>query len=324
MAKKRAKKKGPSTDELRQNVTNRLIAALEAGTRPWIKPWIGDPNAGSPTNVLSKNRYRGVNPWLLNMTALEGGFQSKWWGTLNQWNGMNGRVRKGEKGTVIVFWKVFNNERINPDTGLKENKKAFMLKYSNVFNLDQIDSVGEVKEGKAHKLDSLRINTKEAVKFEHDEFEPAEAVIADSGATVTYGGNRAYYSPSNDDIHCPDKSQFPKLSEFYGTMFHELTHWCESRTGFNKVEEKSYALGELVAEIGACYVAESIGVPMDDPKDDQSAAYLKSWLKALKDDPKFIFTASRWASKAADMLLDDEIVIEDDTPSGVTADRQAA
>jgi antirestriction protein ArdC len=108
-------------------------------------------------------------------------------------------------------------------------------------------------------------------------------------------------------------------------MFHELTHWCESRTGFSKIEDKSYALGELVAEIGSCYVAEHIGVPVENPTDDQSAAYLKSWLKALKDDPKFIFLASRWASKAADMLLGEEIAVEDDEPSKEpVADKQAA
>ena len=93
----------------------------------------------------------------------------------------------------------------------------------------------------------------------------------------------------------------------------------------SKVDERSYALGELVAEIGSCYVAEHIGVPVDNPTDDQSAAYLKSWLKALKNDPKFIFTASKWASKAADMLLGDEIVIEDDEPAkaGATVNQAA-
>jgi len=318
-----AKKKGPSADELRQNVTNRLIEALEAGTRPWIKPWIGDPNAGSPTNVASKKRYRGVNPWLLDMTAMSGGFNSKWWGTYKQWKEKSGQVIKGEKGTVIVFWKIF--ERDVTKDGVTTKKKSFMLKYSNVFCLDQVENAGEVKEGKSHPLDKLRISTDVPVKFEHDTFEPAEAIIAQSGATVTYGGNRACYSPSTDAINCPDKGQFPKLSEFYNTMFHELTHWCEKRTGFDKVDERSYALGELVAEIGSCYVAEHIGVPVDNPTDDQSAAYLKSWLKVLKNDPKFIFTASKWASKAADMLLGDEIVIEDDEPAkaGATVNQAA-
>jgi antirestriction protein ArdC len=322
---KRTKKKGPSADELRQKVTDRLIEALEAGTRPWIKPWIGDPNAGFPTNVASKKRYRGVNPWLLDMTAMSGGFSSKWWGTYKQWSEKSGQVIKGEKGTMIVFWKIFDRDVVDPNTGVKSKKKTFFLRYSNVFNLDQIENKGEVKEGKAHPLDKLRINSSVPVTFEHDKFEPAEQIIAESGAKVTYGGNRACYIPATDEIRCPNVDQFPKLSEFYNTMFHELTHWCESRTGFSKIEDKSYALGELVAEIGSCYVAEHIGVPVENPTDDQSAAYLKSWLKALKDDPKFIFLASRWASKAADMLLGEEIAVEDDEPSKEpVADKQAA
>lgn len=303
------KSKGPSADELRAKVTNRLIEALEAGTRPWIKPWIGDPNAGSPTNVVSKKRYRGVNPWLLDMTAMANGLKSKWWGTYQQWKQKGGQVRLGETSTLIVFWKIIP---ITQDDGTKKN--IFFLKYSNLFNLDQVDNAGEVADGKTHNLDKLRINTDVPLTFEHETFEPAEQIIADSGATVVYGGNRACYSPSTDMISCPDKGQFPKLSEFYNTMFHELTHWAEKRTGFSEVAEKSYALGELVAEIGSCYVAEHIGVPVENPQDDQSAAYLKSWLRALKDDPKFIFTASKWASKAADLLLGDEIVIEDDEP----------
>jgi len=320
MAKKR---KGPNADELRKNVTDRLIAALESGTRPWIKPWIGDPNAGFPTNIASKKRYRGVNPWLLDMTAIEGSFSSKWWGTYKQWKEKGGQVIKGEKGTVIVFWKMFTRDETKD--GVTKKKKTFFLKYSNVFSLDQVENVGEVKEGKPHQLDKYRICKDVPYTFEHDEYEPAEALIADSGAKVTYGGNRACYSPTTDEIRCPNKGQFPKVSEFYNTMFHELTHWCESRTGFSKVDEdRNYALGELVAEIGACYVSEHLGVPVDNPTDDQSAAYLKSWLQKLKDDPKFIFTASKWASKAADMLLGEEIVIEDDTPAGKPVDKQAA
>jgi antirestriction protein ArdC len=324
MAKAKKKSKGPSADELRQTVTDRLIEALEAGTRPWIKPWIGDPNAGFPTNVDSKKRYRGVNPWLLDMTANAGGYTSKWWGTYKQWKGKGGQVIKGETGTLIVFWKIFDRDVIDPQTGVKSKKKTFFLRYSKVFNLDQVENAGEVVEGKPHKLDKLRTNTNAPIKFEHDEFEPAEAIIAESGASVTYGGNRACYNPGTDAINCPAKDQFPKLSEFYNTMFHELTHWCESRTGFSKVDERNYALGELVAEIGSCYVASHIGVPVEQPTDDQSAAYLASWLKKLKDDPKFIFVASKWASKAADLLLGEEIAVEGEPTEEPVADKQAA
>lgn len=323
MAKKR---KGPNADELRSQVTDRLIKALEAGTRPWIKPWLSDPNAGTPLNVASKKRYRGVNPWLLDLTAMSMGYTNRHWGTFKQWKERGGIVRKGEKGTMIVFWKILPNTRPDADGNVDKSKKVFFLRYSNVFNFDQIDRMSEgLKPDGSHRLDQYAVNMTVPESFEHDEYEPAEKVIADSGAKVTYGGNRACYIPATDSIHCPEKSQFPKLSEFYNTMFHELTHWCESRTGFSKVEDKSYALGELVAEIGSCYVAEHIGVPVENPDDDQSASYLASWLKALKGDPKFIFTASKWASKAADMLLNDQPVYEsDDSSDNPVADKQAA
>jgi len=229
---------------------------------------------------------------------------------------------------MIVYWKIIKGK--DKDTG--EAKKFFMLKYSKVFNLDQVESVYEAKhygnvvftrtKGKPHPLDKYRINTAVRDKFEHgDGFEPAEQVIADSGAKINYGGSRACYSPSTDEIDMPEKDRFEKLSEFYNTIFHELTHWAEKRTGFKKAENETgrrgYALGELVAEMGSCFVAEQLGVPMQSPDDDQSAAYLKSWLGALKDDPKFIFVASKWASKAADVLLDDVVEYDTELRDGV-------
>lgn len=322
-----AKSKGPSADELRQQVTDRLISALEAGTRPWIKPWIGDPNAGFPTNIASENRYRGVNPWLLDMTASAAGYSSKWWGTYAQWGAKKGQVRKGEEGTVIVFWKIIDRWVTNEETGEKEKEKTFFLRYSKVFNLDQVDNVvapSKVRSGKEwieghpadkpHPLDALRVKVDDGVKFEHTEYEPAELVIEQTGANITYGKGRACYYPSTDGIDMPSKDKFPKLEDFYSTIFHELTHWAEKRTGFVNEKDKSYALGELVAEIGACYVCEHVGVPINSDTEfvQQHAAYLKSWLGALKDDPKFIFKASKWASKAADLLLGDEVVYEDE------------
>lgn len=318
--------KGPSADELRKTVTDRLIVALEAGTRPWIKPWICDPNAGSPMNVESKKRYRGVNPWLLDLTAMEMGYTNRHWGTFRQWKKQGGVARKGEKGSMIVFWKMFPNTRPNAAGVVDKNKKVFFLRYSKVFNYDQIMPIDEgIIKGGGHKLDKYKVDTTVLERFEHDEYEPAETLIADSGAEVIYGGERACYSPSSDKINCPKKERFPKLSEFYSAMFHELTHWCEKRTGFNKIEDKSYALAELVAEIGSCYVAEHIGVPVENPDDDQSAAYLAGWLSALKGDPKFIFTASKWASKAADILLDDAVEYDvEPTKEEPVADKQAA
>lgn len=295
---------GPTAAELRKTVTNRLIEALEKGTRPWIKPWVGDPNAGYPTNIASKRRYRGVNPWLLNLTSISFGYESKWWGTYKQWKEKGGVVRRGEKGTMIVFWSILERKETDKDTGEKKKGRYFYLKYSKVFNLEQVDNI----EGK-NTLDKYRIDSTVLPTFDHEEYEPAEEVIRNSGAKISYGGSNAFYKRSTDEIKCPPKNRFPKLNEFYSAIFHELTHWAEIRTGFDEVEDKSYALGELVAEMGACYICEELGVPIENPADNdkQSAAYLRSWLKALKNDTKFIFVASKWASKAADLLLGEEI-----------------
>jgi len=284
------KSKSLSTEEIRQKVTDRIIQALENGTKPWIKPWNCSPNAGAPVNIASKKRYRGVNPLMLNCESMEKGYSAKYWGTYKQWKDKEGQVRRGEKGTIVVFWKIIDKI----DENGKE-KKIFFLRYSTVFNLDQID-------GK--KLDKYRVDEDSVETFDHETYIPAETIIEESGADITYGGNRACYDPNTDGVYCPSKDRFPKLSEYYNTIFHELTHWTEKRTGFDKDGVKrDYALGELVAEMGSCFVAEEIGVPVEDKKDDQSAAYIAGWLKALKNDNKFIFTASKWANKAADLLL---------------------
>jgi len=311
--KKSAKKTSvfQKSNEIYQSVTDRLIEALESGTRPWVKPWVNDPNGGFPTNIERKKGYRGVNPWLLNLASLENGYVSKWWGTYKQWSDKNGQVRKGETSKVfVVFSKSFQIDDVDPDsgqprinesTGLPRKKNIYYLQKSPVFNLDQVDNI----EGTT-TLDKYRINKDSKGLFDHESYYPAEDVITNSGAKIVYGGNQPHYNRKTDSIVCPPKSMFPELERYYRAMFHELCHYMEKRTGFTEeVKDKSYALGELVAEIGSCYVSEFIGVPVQEPDkdDEQAAAYLKSWLQALKNDRKFIFTASTWAMKACDKLL---------------------
>jgi antirestriction protein ArdC len=290
----------PSQAELRQRITDQIIEALKSGSLPpWRKPWASGPNAGSPTNAVSGNSYRGVNPMLLQIAAHRHGLQSKWWGTFSQWKSLGGDVQRrpanveaGQWGTSIVLWKPVEKTEIDADTGEEETKKFGFLRQYHVFNLDQV--AGEC-------LDHLRVDG-EVVENEFTNFEPADHAIAATGADIRYGGGQAFYRRPNygdgDFIQLPHQGTFSAQKEFYSTVLHELMHWSEHRLKW----EGNYAEGELRAEIGACYAMSELNVPQSDDLTNHHA-YLESWLAALERDPRFIFSASSAASKAADFVL---------------------
>lgn len=293
-----------SQQQLRQSITEQIVAVLESGdTPPWRRPWRVGPNAGFPANVVSKKSYRGINPILLDMAAARHGLASKWWGTFNQWKNLGGRVMPrpshvppGRWGTQIVFWSPITRT-IKDHDGREEEDRFFVMRTFTVFNVDQVEG---------DRLDHLR-----AGRAEDDttgqviNYEPAEAAITATGITIRHGGTRAFYSPSEDYVQVPPKATFIEPDEYYETVFHELVHATEHPTRLDwsrKEKENSYAMGELVAEIGACYLARELGVPASENLTNH-VAYLANWLKAMRDDPRFIFTASAQASKAADYLL---------------------
>ncbi len=218
----------PSQTEIRQRITNQIIEALKSGSLPpWRQPWASHPNSGSPTNVASKRRYRGVNPMLLQIAAQKHGFKSKWWATYSQWKAFGGKVKHrpadvepGEWGTPVIFWKPVEKTETDPDTGEEETRTFGFLKQYHLFNLDQV-------EGSA--LDHLRV-TDTVVKHDFIDFEPAEEAIIATGADIRYGGDRAFYRPpiideKGDFIQLPHKHTFAAPKEFYATVLHELMHW---------------------------------------------------------------------------------------------------
>jgi len=186
---------------------------------------------------------------------------------------------------------------VTNDRGEDEEDRFFIMRTYTVFNVDQVEG--------GH-LDHLRAGREETdTTGQVIDYEPAEEAIEATGITVRHGGGRAFYSPSEDFVQVPPKASFTEPDEFYETVFHELVHATEHPTRLDwsrKEKENTYALGELVAEIGACYLARELGVPASDNLTNH-VAYLANWLKAMKDDPRFIFTASAQASKAADYLL---------------------
>jgi len=282
-------------DEIRSEITNKIIEALKQGLRPWSCPWRKDPNAGFPTNIDSKKQYRGINPFLLQITALCEGYDSRWWGTYDQWKNLGGQVRKGQHGTQVVFYKTFDVDDTTKPTG---KRKVFILRTYTVFNLSQVDG---------DKLDKYRPAPITEADTAAVSWEPAEKLIAATGAKIHYGGGQAFYnrpSPAGtfpnhtggDFIMVPKQSQFIDPHEFFVVQFHELAHWSEIRLQW----EDKYAMGELVAEITACYLAAETNIPNNSLENHNR--YLANWLTQMENDPKWIFQASSQASKVADFL----------------------
>ncbi len=292
----------PSQSEIQESITARIIEGLQNGIVPWKKPWRNDPNCGTPANVVSRRNYSGINPVLLDLAAQANGFTSRFWGTYDQWQNLGGQVRKrpdhvkaGHWGTNIIFFRQVKKNKVDA-TGDEKTESFPLMKFYTVFNLDQVD--GE-------KLDHLRPSGKPTDDVA--DFDEAERVIAATKAEIAYGGNRAVYTrpvgtfpnhSGGDFIRMPSRHQFDLEHEFYGTCFHELCHWSECRLGW----EGSYALGELIAEIGACYLCAQTNIPSSDDLTNHTS-YLSSWLKALQDDRKFIFKAAAQASKATQYIL---------------------
>tara|TARA_R110002111_G_scaffold18931_1_gene46177 strand:+ start:29925 stop:30812 length:888 start_codon:yes stop_codon:yes gene_type:complete len=280
----------PTPKEIRQNISQEIVNALNSGdTLPWRQPWSNDPNVGLPRNAMSTNRYSGVNPILLEISRMRQGFQSKWWGTYKQIQQLGANVKRGEKGTAITFYKnipVKNQKTVSDEP----EKNVPLLRTYHVFNVEQTDG-----------LDHLRIGYGDSTTDMDNHHQEADALIDATEAEIRYGGNRAFYSPSTDHIQLPMRNQFDDANNFYSTATHELVHWSGAAHRLNRTE-LSYAFEELVAEIGSCYTCCEVGVPASDDLSGVTS-YVQSWLRAMQNDPSFIFKAASHASKAADFLL---------------------
>ena len=286
----------PSQSELQQQITARIVEGLKNGVVAWRKPWRLDPNSGSPSNVISRRAYSGINPLLLDLVAMERGYTSRHWGTYHQWTSLGAQVQKrpadvkpGHWGTQVVFYKQVKKQRLN-DQGEETIESFGLLKTYSAFNVEQVD--GE-------SVDHLRASQVASTSQFDADYRPATEAIDATGADIRHGGNRAFYLPSEDYIQMPHVHQFGSFSEYFCTAFHELAHWSESRLGWTG---HSYAFNELVAEISSCYSAAQLGIPVGDDLHNHTA-YLASWLKALEDDSKAIFKAASQASKATNFIL---------------------
>lgn len=294
----------PSQSEIRESITADLISLLKKGTKPWQKPWSSDPNcSGLPRNVSSGRAYSGINSLVLQASAMVRGYSSPIWGTYRQFAALGGQVQRrpedikpGKWATTVIYYAEIERKKMDVD-GLEKTEKFPLLRTYSVFNLQQVDGAA---------LDHLRPGRSDAVEVVPD-YAHAEEVFQATGAEVRFGGDRAFYRrpvgewpnhTGGDYIQMPERSRFFTPADFVTTLLHEGIHWTECRRGWTG----SYPMGELIAEIGACYLAGQLGVPIGEHLESH-AAYLAAWVKEMQDDNKAIFKAAAQASKAADLIL---------------------
>ncbi|MEI7306171.1 ArdC family protein [Pectobacterium atrosepticum] len=274
--------------DIYQTVTNNIIAALEAGVKPWSCPWKRVPGmSGLPSNFATGIAYSGMNIMLLWSSASEQGFGDSRWMTYKQAQAVGGQVRKGEHGTTAIFYTTLEKE--NEDG---EIDTIPMLKTFTVFNIEQIDDL------------SL---TTETVSSEatFDPLPEAENLFQKSGANIIEKGQNAFFRPSTDEVWLPERHLFSDAANFYATGLHELVHWSGGKGRLNreikgKFGSEDYAFEELIAELGSAFLMADLGIVGE----VQHESYIASWLKALENDKRYIFKAASAASKAHSYLMD--------------------
>lgn len=284
------------TRDIYAEVTARIIHELEGGRVPWVQPWgrSGGAVPGLPRNALTARNYSGVNVLILWGAVIKHGYPSQSWLTFRQALEAGGNVRKGERGTTVVYADRFTPEKEKErarQTG-DEAKAIPFLKRFTVFNIAQCEGL---RPGLAS--DPAPLPERQIVPV-------AEEVIAASGVDFRIGGDRAFYVPAHDYVQVPPQPAFFEQINYYRTALHELTHATghASRLGrnlLNSFGSKDYAREELVAEMGSAFLCASLGIAPTVRHSD----YLASWLEVLREDNRAIFRAASAASKAADWLL---------------------
>ena len=282
---------------LYQEVTDKIIAELEAGRVPWVQPWgtaAAKAPLAMPRNAATWRGYTGVNVLILWGAVIERGFSGQSWLTFRQALSLGGNVRKGERGTTVVYADRFvpdDERRRAAETGDEAQAIPFLKRFT-VFNTDQC-------EGLPEDVASVGPLPPQAL------IEPqAEALIAATGAKFCIGGARAFYSTSDDFVQVPPPQAYFEPINWHRTAFHELSHWSGAACRLGRdlsgsFGSKSYAREELVAEIAGAFICASLGIVPT----VRHADYIGSWLEVLRQDNRAIVRAASSASKAADYIL---------------------
>jgi antirestriction protein ArdC len=276
-------------------ITEHIIKKLEEGTVPWHKPWNGGDDA--PKNLVSKKEYHGINAFLTACSS----YASPYWLSYKQCTGLGGTVKKGEKGTPVIYW---NWQEVKKDGSDDIEKKVPFMRYYTVFNLEQCECIPAEK-----------IPTKaETNEIPLEPIAACEEIInhMPTKPEIKHGKAAAFYSPTLDYVNMPRMDTFDGQCEYYSTLFHELTHSTGHKDrlgrkciddcgGWSSFGSTPYAKEELVAEMGAAFLCGHVGI--ENTTIDNSAAYIASWLKRLRNDSKLVIVAAGQAQKASDYIL---------------------
>ena len=277
--------------DIYEMITDRIIEQLENGVVAWQKPWTGVHDGAY--NRISNKPYSLLNKMLLSKTGEYASFK--------QWTELGGHIKKGEKAEIVTFWKIQPIEEENED-GEKVIKQIPLLRYYNVFHISQVEGV----EPKSIDLNELQpIEEAERIKTEYMQREHIKIL-----EKVT---DKAFYSPSLDYIQVPCKEQYQNIEEFYSTLFHEMTHSTGHKVRLDREDVKdcmyfgseNYSKEELCAELGSAFLINKLGIASS-KSFTNSTAYIQSWLRVLKNDKKFIISASSRAEKAVKYILNEQ------------------
>lgn len=290
--------KGPRID-IYARITDRIVADLEQGVRPWMQPWRASNTVGRVTRPIRHNGlpYSGMNVLLLWSEALARGFVNPMWMTFKQALELGGAVRKGETGSMVVFASRFTKTETDA-AGEEFDREIPFLKAYSVFNVAQIDGLPDDYYGQ--KAEPVR---DPIACIQH-----ADRFFANTGAVIRHGGSQAYYAPLLDIIQMPPFESFRDAASYVAVLSHEATHWTAARHRIDRdlsryaKDRSERAREELIAELGSCFLCADLGIaPELEPRADH-ASYLDSWLKVLADDKRAIFSAAAHAQRAVAFL----------------------
>lgn len=277
-------------------VTDQIVAELERGVRPWLKPWNAEHAAGRISRPLRHNGqpYQGINVLMLWASAELAGFNCPHWLTFQQAKQLGGFVRKGEHGSPVVFASTFKRSETTEEGAEVEAEIPFLKEYT-VFNASQVEGLPE----RFYELAQPPLETMQRI-------EQAEAFFANTKADIRTGGTRAFYALEPDYVQMPPFECFKDAESHAATLAHELTHWTRHSSrldrdlGRKRFGDAGYAMEELVAELGSAFLCADLSITPE-VRDDH-ASYIGNWLEVLKNDKRAIFTAASHASRAVEYL----------------------
>ncbi len=277
-----------SSTEIRESITNTLVQSLSEGRIPWRKPWVSLNGPRTATNFVSKRRYSGVNTILTMVAESKSNWPISYWATFNQWRSIKCSVRKGSKATTIVYWQILK-KKVRDERGVEQKKTIPLLKTWSIFNISQVEGDAVAKLFAQPELKTFDVD--------HSEF---GVVVAATQAQIEHGYEYAAYIPSEDKIIMPDVGRFDSWQDYASTTLHELSHWTQPAHRLSI--EGDRASDELFAEISSSYLMAELGIPHSDEMRN-AKSYIQGWASRLKNDPKAIFAAAKYANLAADYVL---------------------